>query len=151
MISIMGMIIIEGRSNWRRLRNCMVTAPLSQPSFPAPKAQFHIGNDAVQALREIGVDGQGQDGHAEAESRGDEGFADAAGNGDGLAGLDVEDTEGANHAADCPQKPQERRHGDDDRQIIEAVAQFRNEDARLHLDEGLDVRPSLALEDLLQR
>ena len=24
-------------------------------------------------------------------------FADAAGNGDGLAGLDVEDTEGANH------------------------------------------------------
>ena len=37
------------------------------------------------------MDGQGQDGHAEAESRGDEGFADAAGNGDGLAGLDIED------------------------------------------------------------
>ena len=96
------------------------------------------------------MDGQGQDGDAEAESRGDERFADAAGNGHGLAGLDVEDAERADHAADRPQEAQERRHGDDDAQIVETAAQFGHEDARLHFDEGLDVRTCLMLKDILQ-
>ena len=51
-------------------------------------------------------------------------FADTAGNGNGLTGLDVKDTERADHAADRPQEAQERRHGDDDAQIVETAAQF---------------------------
>lgn len=40
MMSIMGMIIIDGRSKSRILRRRMVTAPLSQASFPMRKNTF---------------------------------------------------------------------------------------------------------------
>ena len=93
---------------------------------------------------------QGQHSDAEAESRSDEGFADAAGNGNGLAGLNVEDAEGADHAADRPQESQERRQGDDDAQIIEMTAKARDKDPRLHFDKGLPFGASLAFKNVGQ-
>ena len=50
------------------------------------------------------MNNQGQNSDAKAESRGNEGFADTARNGDSLSGLDVKNTEGADHAADRPEK-----------------------------------------------
>ena len=64
-------------------------------------------------------------------------FADTAGNGNGLTGLDVKDTERADHAADRPEEPQERRQGDDDAQIIEMTAKAGDKNPRLHFDKGL--------------
>lgn len=77
--------------------------------FQRRETKLHIGNDAIEALGKIRMDDQGQNSDAEAKSRGDEGFADTAGNGNGLTGLDVKDTERADHAADRPEEPQERR------------------------------------------
>ena len=64
------------------------------------------------------MDGQGQDGHTKAKGRGNEGFANTAGNGHSLAGFNIEDTKGTDHAADSAQEAQEGRHSDDDAEKI---------------------------------
>ena len=88
------------------------------------------------------MNGERQNGDAQPCCRSDKRFADTAGNGDGLSFLQIEDTESRNHADDCAEQPEQRRHRYDYIQIVQARPEFGQADTGLNFQKSgqIDMR-----------